>query len=602
MLQILIADDDQALADSLAQRLKATLDCETFAAADGLSALRLSRSNPFDAILLDYQMPGMTGVEVAHKVREHYHGDLFRSAGAAPCLIAITGQPRGLSGRTFDHVLGKPADIDRLVEILQGLERPQAHDTPTPDARRREPVDLGQVFTRVARRAVPHAVDRELMMGFDYQGPAIVVEEDPVALEAALDRLLAGLFDMFAAGYAMFGASVETDAAGACRVTVRVSGFGALESGSRIDAVLARMGLAEQTDAAPPAPRAEHRDASRAARVARADRPAYASDEEPPPAGHDVRRATGRCPHTGAQIVCTCDSREGVFLRAVLTYPLSSIATPAAGKTAAGAHAWVVDRNLRPSALGLQRLQRDGWVVTRFGSLEHPLILAGADGDGPPLPALLIVVESNAAMALQAEELARRMPAGTRCIYAVMEGSPALAAASRTGARGGYDVRIFPFSPADLAQFGAAGEVAPEAAPAATNGHARASAARPWILLVEPSEIEQARAAQVAELLGYAMTTTRSGAQAVEECLREPPSAVLLDLDGADSQGLSTACRIRDLQRSGALAPFAVLGTTANGAAEARRSCLAAGIDDVLVKPFELAVVRERLSRFANLC
>jgi two-component system, chemotaxis family, CheB/CheR fusion protein len=70
-----------------------------------------------DAVLLDIKMPGLSGYEVARRIRLRY-GD------SRPKLIALSGHYRKESDRLlahivgFDHHLSKPYEFESLLALL----------------------------------------------------------------------------------------------------------------------------------------------------------------------------------------------------------------------------------------------------------------------------------------------------------------------------------------------------------------------------------------------------------------------------------------------------------------------------------------------------
>ncbi len=66
--KILLADDDAPLR-TLLQITLGTADYLVLETADGVSALKVARSEKPDLIILDWMMPGMTGLEVADALR-----------------------------------------------------------------------------------------------------------------------------------------------------------------------------------------------------------------------------------------------------------------------------------------------------------------------------------------------------------------------------------------------------------------------------------------------------------------------------------------------------------------------------------------------------
>jgi CheY-like chemotaxis protein len=87
---------------------------EVHTATGGMEALRLLETRLVDAVFLDIQMPGMTGLEVARRIRgssgARYPADL-------PILALTAFDPAELEDPDvrFDGVFGKPADIPRLL-------------------------------------------------------------------------------------------------------------------------------------------------------------------------------------------------------------------------------------------------------------------------------------------------------------------------------------------------------------------------------------------------------------------------------------------------------------------------------------------------------
>lgn len=113
--RILIVDDDQDVAESLALVLQAE-GFATECASEASAALASIARDPPLCVLLDINLPGMRGLELARRVRAQ-HGDSI-------ILIAVTGQPIGDQEveNTFeivDHYLVKPIEFERLLKVLR---------------------------------------------------------------------------------------------------------------------------------------------------------------------------------------------------------------------------------------------------------------------------------------------------------------------------------------------------------------------------------------------------------------------------------------------------------------------------------------------------
>jgi two-component system, sensor histidine kinase len=114
-LRVLVVDDYDDMRRSLCVLL-GLWGHETCAAADGSEALRRAVDFCPDVVLLDLVLPGMSGCEVARRLRQRWDGP-------PPWLVAMTGcpTPRNLPDALeadFDQYLVKPCDPERLDCLL----------------------------------------------------------------------------------------------------------------------------------------------------------------------------------------------------------------------------------------------------------------------------------------------------------------------------------------------------------------------------------------------------------------------------------------------------------------------------------------------------
>jgi two-component system, OmpR family, response regulator len=122
-LRIVVADDDPDTVRTLRLLLEQEgHDVKT--ATDGPAAFYAVRDFGADVLLLDIGMPGMSGFEVAQKLRERY-------GSAKPMLIAITGRDSAADksfarSTGFDHHLAKPYEPRQLLALIERLARPGA--------------------------------------------------------------------------------------------------------------------------------------------------------------------------------------------------------------------------------------------------------------------------------------------------------------------------------------------------------------------------------------------------------------------------------------------------------------------------------------------
>ncbi len=117
-MRILLIEDDGALGDGIQKGLKQygyTVDWLT----DGRIALSFIKTETFDVILLDLNLPGLPGLSVLREMR---------TAGITmPVLIltarhAIEDRIKGLDSGADDY-LTKPFDLDELSARIRALQR-----------------------------------------------------------------------------------------------------------------------------------------------------------------------------------------------------------------------------------------------------------------------------------------------------------------------------------------------------------------------------------------------------------------------------------------------------------------------------------------------
>jgi signal transduction histidine kinase/ligand-binding sensor domain-containing protein/CheY-like chemotaxis protein/HPt (histidine-containing phosphotransfer) domain-containing protein len=104
------------------------------------------------------------------------------------------------------------------------------------------------------------------------------------------------------------------------------------------------------------------------------------------------------------------------------------------------------------------------------------------------------------------------------------------------------------------------------------------------VLLVEDDEVNAAVAQGYLEALGCTHVWTKDGAEALARSATERFDLILMDLNMPGFDGYETAKLIRDRAGSGRRVPIVAL--TAHTPEQVRGRCEAAGIDDVLSKPY----------------
>jgi DNA-binding NtrC family response regulator len=116
MKTILLVDDDQDVRNCLSEMI-ARCGCQSIGASDGEAAMAVLRG-PYspDLVMVDYRMPGMSGLEFARRVKE--------KSTHLP-IVMMTGQG-DLEGYLGAHLLGIDLYLQkpiRLTELRQVITR-----------------------------------------------------------------------------------------------------------------------------------------------------------------------------------------------------------------------------------------------------------------------------------------------------------------------------------------------------------------------------------------------------------------------------------------------------------------------------------------------
>ena len=118
------------------------------------------------------------------------------------------------------------------------------------------------------------------------------------------------------------------------------------------------------------------------------------------------------------------------------------------------------------------------------------------------------------------------------------------------------------------------------------------------ILVAEDNVINQVLMVDFLEKLGHAVVTAGSGPDALAALERQPFDAVLLDVAMPGMSGLEVAAQVREREKTTGTR-VAIIAVTACGIQGDRERCLAAGMDDYLVKPVQTTELLAALARLA---
>jgi CheY-like chemotaxis protein len=118
------------------------------------------------------------------------------------------------------------------------------------------------------------------------------------------------------------------------------------------------------------------------------------------------------------------------------------------------------------------------------------------------------------------------------------------------------------------------------------------------ILIAEDNEINALLARSLIAKLGHRPAVVQNGVEAIASWrdarqAGTPFDLVLMDVQMPEMDGIEAARRMRHEEAEGLLARTPIIALTANAFAEDREACLAAGMDDILMKPLD----RDRLTQ-----
>ncbi|GLK88492.1 CHASE domain-containing protein [Pseudomonas turukhanskensis] len=116
-LRLLVVEDN-ALNRQVAAELLASEGAVVQLAKDGLQGVTMALDSepPFDAVIMDIQMPGIDGYEATRRIRAEPHGAHFPIL-AMTANASAADRSQCLAAGMNEHV-GKPIDINQLVEAL----------------------------------------------------------------------------------------------------------------------------------------------------------------------------------------------------------------------------------------------------------------------------------------------------------------------------------------------------------------------------------------------------------------------------------------------------------------------------------------------------
>ena len=125
--RILVVEDEAKLAQFIELELKYE-GYEVQVARDGLTGLTTARENNFDLVILDWMLPGISGLEICRRLR--------LTGNKVPIILVtakdeVSDRVAGLDAGADDYVV-KPFSVEELLaRVRASLRRTQEEDTDT---------------------------------------------------------------------------------------------------------------------------------------------------------------------------------------------------------------------------------------------------------------------------------------------------------------------------------------------------------------------------------------------------------------------------------------------------------------------------------------
>ena len=122
--KVLLIDDDKELSGEMAEILE-TEGYSVQAAFDGQQGERFIRKSRYNIILIDFKLPGITGVDLFKKVKKFCRGSRVFFISGRPFIEKLIKE-EGLSNMISGCVT-KPFDVNKFLEKIKTVSSRSQH-------------------------------------------------------------------------------------------------------------------------------------------------------------------------------------------------------------------------------------------------------------------------------------------------------------------------------------------------------------------------------------------------------------------------------------------------------------------------------------------
>jgi signal transduction histidine kinase/DNA-binding response OmpR family regulator len=265
-----------------------------------------------------------------------------------------------------------------------------------------------------------------------------------------------------------------------------------------------------------------------------------------------------------------------------------------------GARVLVVDDNRTNRVILCQQLRSWGCRTEEAASGREALALLRGAADGDPFALVLLDMQMPEMSGAQVAEVVRadpRLCGIPLVLLSSMGGLPGGTAAARAL---GFDAALTkPVTRTTLHDTATAVLARRTAAPPPARAVADGApdAPRLHVLVAEDNAVNREVMLRMLERLGCDADIVADGGAAIEAALRGAYDLVLMDVQMPGVNGFQASAEIRRRWPPGR-PRVRIVGVTAQVGAGCRESCVAAGMDDYLAKPVELAVLAGRVGEW----